>query len=88
MLIEDLDDYAETVEEVDMGEDPVDHVMDDESTIAVTHKYRKVTNPRLMDNFEVTMDMTNNTVGLVQIVKPLVNDGVECQKSKRKNGFC
>ena len=33
------------------------------------------------------MDMTNNTVGLSQIVKPLVNDGVELQKSKERMVF-
>lgn len=84
MLIEDLPDYVEEIEEVDMGEDPVDHVMDDESTAAVTHKYRKVTNPRLMDNFEVAMDMTDFSVGLVQIVKPLVNDGVDAAKNLKE----
>lgn len=83
-LIEDLPDYVEENEEVDMGEDPVDHVLDDESTAAVTHKYRKVTNPRLMDNFDVIMDMTDNSVGLVQIVKPLVNDGVEAAKNLKE----
>ena len=84
MLIEDLPDYAEEIEEVDMGEDPVDHVMDDESTVAVTHKYRKVTNPRLMDNFDVIMDMTDYSVGLVQIVKPLVNEGVDAAKNLKE----
>ena len=84
VLIEDLDDYVETVEEVDMGEDPVDHVMDNGETQSIAHRYRKVTNPRLMDNFEVTMDMTNNTVGLSQIVKPLVNDGVEAARNLKE----
>ena len=84
MLIEDLPDYVEEIEEVDMGEDPVDHIMDDESTSAVTHKYKKVTNPRLMDNFDVMMDMTDYSVGLVQIVKPLVNDGVEAAKNLKE----
>lgn len=84
MLIEDLPDYVEEIEEVDMGEDPVEHVMDDESTATVTHKYRKVTNPRLMDNFDVMMDMTDNSVGLVQIVKPLVNEGVDAAKNLKE----
>lgn len=84
MLIEELPDYVETVEEVDMGESPVDHVLDDESTSALSHKFRKVTNPRLMDNFDVVMDMTDNSVGLVQIVKELVNDGVSVAKNTKE----
>ena len=84
VLIEDLDDYVETVEEVDMGEDPADRVMDNGETQSITHSYRKVTNPRLMDNFEVTMDMIDYSVSLSQIVKPLVNEGVEAARNLKE----